>query len=372
MNIREKGGGFMRIAASNVNLSSSRNYQQYRAVYEKEGFEQNLINLGEKVAVRQRDIYESKTEQCTNCDTLDQSGNYSDISSYKTENLHNQTQEDKSSDLLTTMQINLLQAILKMFDEMYSGKMLSFRNSLQSELTGLQGGNISELFVTQSTAIEAEQESTSFEGTGKAYTEDGRVIDFGVSIGMSRSFARYTQISTVQQSILEDPLVINVASSVTQISDQKFMFDLNCDGEEEKISKLCSGSGFLTLDKNGNGKADDGSELFGAQSGNGFKDLQQYDGDGNGWIDENDKIWNELKVWMKNEDGTDKMLSMKDAGVGAIFLGETGTEFAQKGNDGETDAVIRSTGLFLHENGGTGTIQQVDFAVSQGKSAQVT
>lgn len=358
----------MRIAASNVNLSSNRNYQKYGAVYERVGFGQNLMNLSGNAAVSQRDIYESRTEMCTDYNALNQGNGYSDISSHKTEYLKNQTQKDNSNDLLTTMQINLLQAILKMFDFMYSGEMASFRSSLQNELAGLQGGDTSGLFTTESTAIEAEQEVTSFTGTGKAYTEDGRVIDFGVSIGMSRSFARYTQISTTQNTVLQDPLVINVASSVTRISDQKFLFDLNCDGEDEKISKLCSGSGFLALDKNGNGKVDDGTELFGAQSGNGFKDLQKYDSDGNGWIDENDKVWNELSVWMKNEDGSDKMLSLKNAGLGAIFLRKAGTEFTEKGNDGETTGVIRSTGVFLHENGEAGTVQQVDLAVSAGKT----
>lgn len=365
MNNYEKGGGFMRIASGNVNLSSNRSYQKYGAVFERAGFGLNLMNLSEKVTAGQRDVYESKTQLSTEYNIMDQSGGYADISSFKTESSKNQTQEDSISDVFTTMQINLLQAILKMFDTMYSGEMASLRNSLQSELAGLQGGNTSGLFVTQTTEIEAEQENTSFEGKGKAYTEDGRVIDFGVSIGMSRSFTRYTQISTAQRSVLEDPLVINVASSVTQISDQKFLFDLDCDGKEEKISKLCSGSGFLVLDKNENGKADDGSELFGAQSGNGFSDLQKYDSDGNGWIDENDKVWNELKVWMKNEDGSDKMLSLKNAGVGAIYLGETGTEFAQKGPNGETNGIIRSTGVFLHENGKAGTVQQVDLAVSK-------
>lgn len=358
----------MRIAASNVNMSSNRNYQQYGAVYERVGFGQNLMNLSGNAAVSQRDIYESRTEMCTEYNAMNQSNGYSDIGSLKTEYLDNQTQKDNISDLLTTMQINLLQAILKMFDSLYSGEMASFRNSLQNELAGLQGGDASGLFATQSTVIEAEQETTSFTGSGKAYTEDGKVINFGVSIGMSRSFARYTQISTAQNTVLQDPLVINVASSVTQISDQKFLFDLNCDGEDEKISKLCSGSGFLSLDKNGNGKVDDGSELFGAQSGNGFKDLQKYDSDGNGWIDENDNVWNELSVWMKNEDGSDKMLSLKNAGVGAIFLGEAGTEFTEKENDGETTGVIRSTGVFLHENGEAGTVQQVDLAASARKT----
>ncbi len=38
-------------------------------------------------------------------------------------------------------------------------------------------------------------------------------------------------------------------------------------------------------------KINDGSELFGTSSGDGFKDLATYDEDENGWIDENDSIF---------------------------------------------------------------------------------
>ena len=38
---------------------------------------------------------------------------------------------------------------------------------------------------------------------------------------------------------------------ILAVSDQKFFFDLDCDGEEEEISSLQAGSGFLALDLNG-------------------------------------------------------------------------------------------------------------------------
>jgi hypothetical protein len=41
-------------------------------------------------------------------------------------------------------------------------------------------------------------------------------------------------------------------------------------GKLESIPGLGASSGFLVFDRNANGKADDGSELFGATSGNGF------------------------------------------------------------------------------------------------------
>mgnify|MGYP000465316364 CR=1 FL=1 len=54
---------------------------------------------------------------------------------------------------------------------------------------------------------------------------------------------------------------------------------------------LQGGSGYLALNKNGDGVINDGSELFGTASGDGFYDLSMYDEDGNGWIDENDHAY---------------------------------------------------------------------------------
>ena len=43
--------------------------------------------------------------------------------------------------------------------------------------------------------------------------------------------------------------------------------------------------------------------------GNGFSELAEYDSDGNGWIDENDEVYDQLKVWVKDENGKDTLLS---------------------------------------------------------------
>lgn len=219
----------------------------------------------------------------------------------------------------------------------------------------------------------SEFEETDFAAKGQAVTEDGRVIDFNVDITMSRSFMQYTQVQLPRlipsfSSALMDPLVINVGSDVAQVSDQKFKFDLDCDGEEEEISMLGRGSGFLALDINGDGKINDGSELFGTKSGDGFEDLRKFDSDGNGWIDENDDIYNKLRVWYVNENGNEELIDLKTADVGAIFLGEQGTEFTMLGGNQQLNAVVRSTGIFLKESGGVGTVQHVDLATGSENS----
>jgi hypothetical protein len=206
-----------------------------------------------------------------------------------------------------------------------------------------------------------EQETTAFSTTGKVRTADGREIDFNVNLKMSRQFEEYGEKYLGMQYVQTlDPLVINLNGSVGQVSDQTFYFDLDCDGEEDKIARLCEGSGFLALDRDGNGTIDDGSELFGTASGDGFGDLAEFDADGNGWIDENDEVWNRLKVWMKDENGKDILYTLREAGVGAISLSHVETDFAIRDENNRDRAQVRSSGVYLYEDGRAGTIQQID------------
>ena len=209
----------------------------------------------------------------------------------------------------------------------------------------------------------SEEETTEFAAGGKVRTSDGREIDFQIGLSMSRSFECYyrDELETVK-SALRDPLVINYDAPAAQVRNQKFRFDLDADGQTEEISQLDSGSGFLALDLNEDGKINDGSELFGTKSGDGFGDLAKYDGDGNGWIDENDEVWSKLKIWAKDENGKDILYRLADKGVGAIYLGSVDTDFSLVGQFGGTQAAIRRTGLFLYESGLAGTMQHLDLA----------
>ena len=214
-----------------------------------------------------------------------------------------------------------------------------------------------------------EEENTTFSTQGTVKTADGRELSFNLEFGMSRRFEEYYEenyISSIQT--FRDPLVINLDTNIAQVSDQKFYFDLDCDGKEEEISSLQAGSGFLALDLNGDGRINDGSELFGTKSGDGFSDLAKYDADGNGWIDEADPIWDKLLIWTKDENGKDQLYHLSDKGVGAIGLGRVGTQFSlNSAKNNETNAMIRKTGIFLYENGTVSTIQHLDMAVYDNK-----
>lgn len=210
---------------------------------------------------------------------------------------------------------------------------------------------------------EQETQTLSFNSSGQVKTADGREIDFNLDVSMTSSFERYYRREGIEMARMCDPLVLNFTGDVADLSDMKFTFDLDCDGEAEEISSLTAGNGFLALDKNGDGIINDGSELFGAKSGDGFADLANYDLDGNGWIDENDDIFNALKVWYKDETGQDKLVNLKEAGVGAIYLGNAATDYNLRSNENaDINGVIRRMGVFLYENATVGTMVHLDIA----------
>ena len=238
-----------------------------------------------------------------------------------------------------------------------------FSNPASSLATASGNGATAWVRHTEKSSFLMEQESVSFSATGIVKTADGREINFGVDMEMSRGFVGSFLESSTEDVVLTDPLVINLETGAASVSDQKFFFDLDADGKKEEISSLGKGSGFLAFDKNGDGTINDGSELFGTKSGDGFADLAGYDEDGNGWIDENDQIFRRLKVWTKDAEGNDKLIDLKGADVGAIYLGSANTQFHLNDSSNQTNAVIQKTGVFLRESGTVGTVQHVDLAV---------
>ncbi len=224
------------------------------------------------------------------------------------------------------------------------------------------GGQVNMLTMTFNvTETVEEYECSSFNSCGSVKTADGREIDFALEMSMERSYSHTRTVEVTQQVSFTDPLVINFEGNAADLSDEKFNFDLNADGEDELISYFAN-SGMLALDKNDDGVINDGTELFGALSGNGFADLAQYDEDGNNYIDEADSIFDDLQIWTKTL-GEDTLESLADRDIGAIYLGSTETPFDVKGEDNQQNGRVRASGFYLTEAGDVGTVQQVDMAV---------
>jgi hypothetical protein len=202
----------------------------------------------------------------------------------------------------------------------------------------------------------------AYNAGGVIKTADGKEITFSLDLTLSSEFIRQNNINLqADNGVKQDPLIVNFAGSAAQLSNPTVAFDLNNDGQNENIHFTAGGgSGFLALDTNGDGKINNGSELFGPATGNGFSELSQYDSDKNGWIDEKDPVFNALSVWTKDANGNDNLSSLKELGIGAINLGALPTNFAYKDETNKPQGQLKSTGVFLKESGAPGTIQQID------------
>lgn len=209
----------------------------------------------------------------------------------------------------------------------------------------------------------AEQESVRFAASGVVRTADGAEVRFDVAFAMDRQYSESVSFGFSAGDVpLKDPLVLDFGGPAAALSDMRFEFDLDGDGQAESLP-MVSGSGFLALDRNDNGRVDDGRELFGPRTGNGFAELAALDDDGNGWIDEADAAWSQLRLWQPDADGAGRLSGLSEAGVGALYLSNTDTPFSLRNAANETLGEVRASSIYLREDGGVGTVSQIDLRV---------
>lgn len=209
----------------------------------------------------------------------------------------------------------------------------------------------------------SESETTTFSARGTVRTSDGRDIAFRLDAEMSRSFSMTVSESfRAGDAVLKDPLMLDFAGPAATLSDIRFAFDMDADGVDEHLP-LPGGRGLLAFDRNGNGRIDDGRELFGPTTGNGFEELAALDEDGNGWLDEADSAFARLRLWRPDAEGGGTLQTLQQANVGAFHLGRVDTPFSVRNAANDTLGEVRASGLYLREDGTAGTVSQVDLSV---------
>ena len=215
----------------------------------------------------------------------------------------------------------------------------------------------------QAESTQVERYESRFMAQGVVETADGEQISFETVLAMESERVEVRSFSLqAGDAELVDPLVLNFSGKSADLSADRINFDLDADGRAERIAFVASGSGFLVLDKNNNGQVDDGSELFGPQSGDGFAELSRYDEDGNDWIDENDSVYDKLSIWSRHN-SVDSLQSLQAHDVGAIYLGSASTQ-QELLVGGESAGLLQATGVYLSEGGEVGTIQHVDLSAT--------
>lgn len=137
-----------------------------------------------------------------------------------------------------------------------------------------------------------------------------------------------------------DPLAVDLGAMGIDLTtlDHGVNFDLDKNGFAEKTAWIGKEDGFLVFDRNGNGRIDDGGELFGDQvelsdgntSKSGFEALADLDSNKDGVLDEKDKVWNKLQIWTDADQngisGDNELRSLNDSGIKSISLETTKEE----------------------------------------------
>ncbi len=205
-----------------------------------------------------------------------------------------------------------------------------------------------------------EEESMSFSAKGSVKTADGRTLEFSLSMEMRRSESQETSLllQAGAPAPKKDPLVVNFEGTAPRLAERATEFDLDADGKTDSIRFATGGSAFLARDS-GSGLVD-GSNLFGPSTGNGFAELAACDADRNGWIDELDPVWADLRLWSRDEAGQDRVWYLEEKGVGAISLASAETPFTLKDESGHETGSVARTGVWIGESGQVGTVNHVD------------
>lgn len=347
----------MIITSSNIVMQSSHLLQEYTTREERLQFW--VGNRGSQSGAPQTQLDSAPTAPRSIVDRLDLSTGAQRIQAMSAEETGDElelTPEEK-------LKIRLIESML----EFLSGKKVKIKipklpyKELSQPLQQIQNQSADWGLRYDFRETRFEHEQVSFQAAGQVKTADGRTIDISVQLNMSRTFYSHQSISIrAGDAVLTDPLVVNFDGPAAALTERNFQFDLDCDGKPDQISFVRPGSGFLALDRNGDGVINDGSELFGPQTGNGFLELAAYDEDGNGWIDEADEIFDCLRIWTRDAQGNEVLFALGEKGIGAIYLGYADTQFSMRDSHNQENGQLRSTGIFLRENGGVGSIQQVD------------
>jgi hypothetical protein len=140
-----------------------------------------------------------------------------------------------------------------------------------------------------------------------------------------------------------------------------------------KTAWMKSGA-FLALDRDGNGRIDNGTELLGSsfdlRAGDGFEALALLDrpgegGNGNGLVESGDLMWSALRIWIdRNSDGVsqpDELMTLEAAGIKALEINgrqPCGKVVDENGND------LSLRASFLREDGTRGLMVDVYFRAS--------
>ena len=169
-----------------------------------------------------------------------------------------------------------------------------------------------------------------------------------------------------------DPLALDLDGDgieLTRLSGETSVkFDADGDGRRTATAWIAGDDALLVLDRNGNGRIDNGNELFGDQTvlsngqlaADGIAALADLDTNGDGVFSVLDARYGDVRLWRdRNQDGVsqaDELIRLVDAGVASISLNAT------RPNTVLPDAVLEREGTWTATDGSSHKTGSFDFA----------
>lgn len=193
----------------------------------------------------------------------------------------------------------------------------------------------------------------SAELNGSANFTDGSALSWAFKFEMSYQEFSYSERI---EPPMQDPLTLSFTGRPVELLAQTSRFALT--ESHSNIRHLGANQFYLAVDSNENGTIDNGAELFGPQTGQGFAELRAYDEDNNGWIDAKDSIWSSLYLW--HPEGP--MQSLEQMNLLALSVQDTATPFTLRQND-EVLGQLQRSSVFLTQDKKVGLLQQIDLHI---------
>ena len=170
------------------------------------------------------------------------------------------------------------------------------------------------------------------------------------------------------------PLVIDLDGDGVEVTPlgelNNTFFDLDADGFAERTAFVSADDGLLALDRNNNGTIDDITEVFGNLEQDGFSELAELDVNGDGFIDSNDAIFDDLRIFQDvNGDAIsqeNELSSLADNNIVSIDLNAQSIDETNAGNP----VLFRSSVTF--SDGSQSDIDDVFFNNLQSETRLVT
>jgi hypothetical protein len=214
-------------------------------------------------------------------------------------------------------------------------------------------------------------------GTGGAIQPAGQINPVGSNMNPSGTAGPPPSTGS-PPSCLASPLVLDLGDDGIQPTslEQGVQFNLMGIGLH-RTAWIRGNDALLVLDRNHNNIIDNGTELFGDSTisagelaEDGFAALALFDkstngGNGNGLIESQDLMYNELQLWTdSNQDGKSQpteLIKLSDAGVELIDLSSTKSTSQRDpyGND------LSLQGSFTRKNGQKGLVVDVLFRTAK-------